>query len=88
MRTLFKKFMRDNTEARIIRKYKEIYPHFEMDARSLRIPHVPKIIVYSNASALNPFLQKYYSSYQASSLPSKSLTQLLLIKLTKKSPAV
>ena len=58
MKTVFKKMMRDSMEDRIIRRFRQIYPHFEMDASILKVPPFPKIILYSNAPLLNPFIHK------------------------------
>ena len=73
MRQVYKKVMRDNMDVHIRRTMKEIYPHFEMDINSMRVPAFPKIVLYSNVPIDN-FLAEYDFFTKVACSPSISLS--------------
>lgn len=58
MKTVFRKMARDNMEAKIVEQYRQLFPHFEMDAQFMRVPTYPKIVLYSNVASVDRFIEK------------------------------
>ena len=59
--------MRDNMEQHIIQKYKKIYPQFEMESSALRVPNFANVVIYSNVTSADDFINKYLHPDSASS---------------------
>lgn len=58
MRKVAQKFMRDNMQQKIQNQMKKLNPNFEFEHQFMKLPNYPKVILYSNAPAVDLFISQ------------------------------
>lgn len=58
MKKLAQRLFRDNLDTNVLHQFKKKYPHFEYERKFRRIPLYPKIVLYSNVTSVDRFLEQ------------------------------
>ena len=63
MKKASQRLFRDNFDNLVTERYRKLYPHFEFEHRFRRLPLFPKVVLYSNVSSVEKFVEQYIFCY-------------------------